>query len=98
MTEVIGDAGSARAFDTGMAPLTVGCGEQSAFPGNWAGLLHVDSAYETELRGFAEAVVSDGPVPMDAWEARQALAMSLAAVRSSQVGRWVELAEMEPAP
>jgi predicted dehydrogenase len=96
MTEVIGDAGSARAFDTGMAPVTVSSGERTALPGNWGSLLHVDSAYETELRGFAEAVMSEGPVPMDAWEARQALAMSLGAVRSSQEGRWVELAEMEP--
>jgi predicted dehydrogenase len=95
MTEVIGDGGSARAFDTAMAPLAVGSGAQVAYPGNWGSLLHVDSAYSAELGGFAEAVLVDGPVPMDAWEARQALAMSLAAVRSSQEGRWVELAEME---
>ena len=51
MTEVIGDAGSARAFDTAMAPLLVGSGEQVAYPGNWESLLHVDSAYETERGG-----------------------------------------------
>jgi predicted dehydrogenase len=96
MTEVIGDTGSTRAFDTAMAPLAVGSGAQMAYPDNWASLLHVDTAYETELRGFGEAILNDAPVPMDAWEARQALAMSLAAVRSSQEGRWVELTEMEP--
>src|SRR5215208_2459359 len=95
MTEVIGDGGSARAFDTAMAPLAVGSGAVMSYPGNWGSLLHVDSAYAAELGGFAEAVLVDGPVPMDAWEARQALAMSLAAVRSSHEGRWVELAELE---
>ncbi|MCC6790480.1 MAG: Gfo/Idh/MocA family oxidoreductase [Thermomicrobiales bacterium] len=94
MAEVIGAHGSIRAFDSAMAPLAVGNGERLTFPGNPGGLLHVDSAYETELRGFAEAVLANEPPPMDPWEARQALAMSVAAVRASNEGRWVTLDEV----
>ena len=93
MTEVIGARGSIRAFDTEMAPLAVSGGGTVAYPANWGSLLHVDAAYEAEIGGFAEAVRAGAPVPMDPWEARQALAMSLAAVESSREGRWVELAE-----
>jgi predicted dehydrogenase len=94
MAEVIGSHGSIRAFDSAMAPVAVGGGDQMRYPGNAGGLLHLDIAYETELRGFAEAVLHDGPVPMDPWEARQALAMSVAAVQSSKEGRWVSLEEL----
>jgi predicted dehydrogenase len=95
-TEVIGDAGSATALDSAMAPLAAGGASGFAYPGNWGALLHVDFAYENELRGFAEAIVREEPVPMDPWEARQALAMSLAAVRSSSEGRWVAMSELAP--
>jgi predicted dehydrogenase len=94
MAEVIGEHGSVRAFDTKMAPARVDSATGTTHPVNWRSLLHVDEAYETELRGFAEAVRDGGPVPMDPWEARQALAMSAAAVKSSQEGRWVALSEM----
>lgn len=94
MAEVVGSDGSVRAFDSVMAPLAVGSGDSVTYPGNFGGLLHLGVAYENELRGFAEAVLADRPVPMDAWEARQALAMSAAAVQSSQEGRWVTLDEV----
>jgi predicted dehydrogenase len=97
MAEVIGTHGSIRAFDSAMAPLAVSGGDQVAFPGNAGGLLHIETAYETELRGFADAVLNGTPVPMDPWEARQALAMSVAAVRSSKEGRWVTLEEVTAA-
>jgi myo-inositol 2-dehydrogenase/D-chiro-inositol 1-dehydrogenase len=91
MTEVIGECGTARAFDTNMAPLAVAGAQGFTYPGNWGALLHLDIAYESELRGFAEAVLADRELPMAAWEARQALAMSVAAVRSSESGEWVTL-------
>jgi predicted dehydrogenase len=94
MTEVIGDAGSVRAFDTEMAPVELASSTGSTFPGNWRSLLHVDEAYELELKGFAEAIRADLPVPMDGWEARQAVAMSVAAVRSCTEKRWVNLSEV----
>ncbi len=94
MAEVIGDAGSVRAFDTEMAPVSVGSANGAIFPGSWRSLLHVDEAYEHELRGFVEAIRDDSPVPMNPWEARQALAMSVAAVKSSKEGRWVDIAQV----
>jgi predicted dehydrogenase len=94
MAEVIGDEGSIRAFDSKMTPLEIGTATGFAHPRNWSGLLHIGEAYENELRGFAEAIRADGAVPMDAWEARQAIAMSEAAVRSAKSERWVELAEL----
>ena len=96
MAEVLGSHGSARAFDTEMAPATISTATGTTFPANWGVLLHIDSAYAVELRGFALAVRGGGAVPMDPWEARQAVAMSLAAVRSSELGRAVQMTEMEP--
>jgi len=96
MLEVIGDSGSAHAFDSEMSPLSVATAGRIEQAENWGSLLHVDSAYETELRGFAESILHATPVPMDAWEARQALAMSIASVLSSNEGRWVELTEVAP--
>lgn len=95
MTEVMGTAGSARALDSEMAAVKVAkSGGSATFPQNWASLLHVDVAYENELGGFATAIMRDTPVPMDPWEARQAVAMSVAAVESSKTGRWVQLDEV----
>jgi predicted dehydrogenase len=61
------------------------------FPSNFAVLIHVGSAYVRELQQFAAAVRDDTPVPLDAWEARQAIALSAAAVESSQTGRTVAI-------
>lgn len=87
--EVIGTEGTIRAFDSEMAPTRLGGAQGMTFPANWSTLLHIRSAYEMEIRGFAAAIRDDGPVPMDPWEARQALAISLAAVTSSKERRWV---------
>lgn len=98
MLEVIGDdLGSARAFDSEMAAVSVATAGRIEQAENWASLLHVDSAYETELREFALAILNESPVPMEPWEARQALAMSIASVISSKEGRWVEIAEVAAA-
>src|SRR5215218_3903572 len=87
--EVVGTEGVIRAFDSEMAPLRITGRDGARYPANWSTLLHIGSAYETEIRGFAEAIISDGPLPMDPFEARQALALSLAAVESSRERRWV---------
>ena len=78
-----------RAFDSEMAPLRITGRDGARYPANWSTLLHIGSAYEAEIRGFAEAIITDGPLPMDPFEARQALALSLAAVESSRERRWV---------
>lgn len=87
--EVVGTDGVIRAFDSEMAPLRITGRDGARYPANWSTLLHIGSAYESEIRGFVEAVASDRPVPMDPLEARQALALSLAAVESSQQRCWV---------
>ena len=63
-------------------------------PINFATLLHIDDAYERELRGLTDAIIDDTAVPMPPQEARAALAIALAAVRSSAEGRVVRLDEM----
>jgi predicted dehydrogenase len=87
--EVVGSEGIIRAFDSEMAPLRITSADGTTFPANWSTLLHIGGAYEAEIRGFAQAIVTDSPLPMDPWEARQALAISLAAVASSKERRWV---------
>jgi len=87
--EVVGTEGVIRAFDSEMAPLRITRRDGATYPANWSTLLHIGSAYETEIRGFADAILTDGPLPMEPFEARQALALSLAAVESSRERRWV---------
>lgn len=91
MMEVLGTNGRIRATDPLMAPLTVADNDGLSQPLNFDTLLHVDSAYATELAGFIKAIREDGPLPMPAEEARGAIELSVAAVRSSQTGRAVSL-------
>jgi myo-inositol 2-dehydrogenase/D-chiro-inositol 1-dehydrogenase len=91
MTEVVGTAGTLRAFDDEMAPVSVVISGTVAQPGNWGTLLHVQDAYVAEIRAFAESILAGRKVPLPPRDARQALAMSLAAVASSETGRWVEM-------
>ncbi|HET9016065.1 MAG TPA: Gfo/Idh/MocA family oxidoreductase, partial [Thermomicrobiaceae bacterium] len=93
MMEVFGTAGMIRATDPPMSPLEAWTAGQMRFPENFDQLLHVDDAYVQELAGFAKAVREDTPVPLDPWNARQALAISAAAVESSRTGRPVEIPE-----
>lgn len=92
MTEVVGTAGTLRALDDEMAPISVTMAGTTTRPGNWGTLLHVHGAYVGEIRAFAEAVLSGVAAPLAPRDARQAVAMSLAAVESSETGRWVEVA------
>lgn len=93
LTEVFGRDGLVRALDPAMATLAVTDPGGTTFPANWETLLQVPIAYEGQLRGFADAITGDRPVPLDPFHARQALALSLAAVRSSREGRVVRLDE-----
>lgn len=93
MMEVFGTAGRIRASDPPMSPLEAWGAQGMQFPENFNTLLHVDDAYVRELDLFAQAVRDDTPVPMDPLEARQALAIALAAVESSKTGRVVAVDE-----
>ncbi|HET9015516.1 MAG TPA: Gfo/Idh/MocA family oxidoreductase, partial [Thermomicrobiaceae bacterium] len=96
MMEVFGTAGMIRATDPPMSTLEVWTTGQMAHPLNVRTFLSVPDAYAGELAAFAKAVREDTPVSLDPWNARQALAISVAAVESSRTGRPVSLPE-EPA-
>jgi predicted dehydrogenase len=89
--EVFGDSGLIRATDPTMVTLTDYRAEGLRQPINFATLLHIDDAYVAELRGLADAIVDDTPVPMPPQEARAALAIALAAVRSAAEGHEVRV-------
>ena len=89
MMELFGSDGLIRATDPPMSPLEAWGNQGMQFPENFNVLLHVDDAYVRELDLFAKAVREDSPVPMDPREARQALAIALAAVESSRTGKVV---------
>jgi len=91
MTEVVGTTGTIRALDDELAPVTVTMAGTVTYPGNWGSLLHIQNAYTEEIRAFAESVLAGRDVPLAPWDARQALAMSLAAVESSEARQWVEV-------
>lgn len=97
MMEVFGREGMIRATDPPMSPLEAWTAGQMRFPENFDQLLHVDDAYIQEIGSFAAAVRDDTPPPLDPWDARQAIAISLAAVESSRTGKPVTLAEIEQA-
>ena len=92
MTEVVGTSGTLRALDDELAPVSVTTAGTTTRPGNWGTLLHVHAAYVEELRAFAEAVLAESAAPLAPRAARQAIAMSLAAVESSETGQWIEVA------
>jgi predicted dehydrogenase len=62
-------------------------------PLNFDALLHIDTAYEDELRGLLDAIEQDTAVPLPPEEARQAVLLSVAAVWSSQRG---QVAHIQP--
>lgn len=93
MMEVFGTDGMVRATDPPMSPLELWTSGQMRYPENFDQLLHVDDAYVQEIAAFTRAVREDLPLPLDPWNARQALAISLAAVESSKTGQPVALSD-----
>lgn len=96
MLEIFGDKGYAKAQDPAQSPYEIWRESGMSFPANFDQLLHIDNAYIREIGWFVRAIQFDAPPPLDPWDARQALALSLAAVKSSESGRRVYLSEMEP--
>ncbi|HUG16371.1 MAG TPA: Gfo/Idh/MocA family oxidoreductase [Thermomicrobiales bacterium] len=91
MMEVAGTHGRVRAIDPIMSPFTVADETGLRQPVNFPALLHVDQAYVDELAAFAETLRHDTPLPITPQEARGAIELSVAAVRSSQLGKPVAL-------
>jgi myo-inositol 2-dehydrogenase/D-chiro-inositol 1-dehydrogenase len=91
MMEVMGTEGRIRATDPGMAPYTEFDVNGMRQPVNFPTLLHVDQAYVEELTAFSNCIRTGAPLPITPQEARGAVELSVAAVRSSQIGAPVAL-------
>jgi predicted dehydrogenase len=91
MMEVAGTGGRIKATDPMMSPLTIANDAGLTQPVNFPALLHVDQAYVDELEAFVGALRNDAPLPITPQEARGAVELSVAAVRSSQLGAPVTL-------
>lgn len=87
--ELYGTAGAIRARDHELTGL-VRFGENGAdYPGHYEMLLHNLPAYARELEALVDAITGTRPLPMPPTEARAALAIALAAVRSAETGQTV---------
>lgn len=91
MMEVIGQNGRIRALDPHMSPLMVATMQGQTQAMNFPTLLHVDRAYVDEIEAFALAIQSGEAPPLSPHDARAAVELSVAAVRSSELGRPVSL-------
>jgi predicted dehydrogenase len=96
MLEIFGEDGYITARDPEQTPMAVWTERGMRYPANFDLLLHVDDAYIREIAWFAKAIREDTPPPLDPWEARQALALSLAAIESDRSGKRVLLSDLEP--
>jgi len=91
--EVYGTEGVIRAMDPEMRIYSETTEAGMREPLNFDALLHIDTAYEDELRGLLDAIEQDTAVPLPPEEARQAVLLSVAAVWSSQRG---QVAHIQP--
>ena len=89
--EIIGTEGILRARDTDMITVASFDGRGMHHPTAYESLLHIDDAYVVEQRLFYEAVLSDGPLPLDPRDARAALEITLAAMRAADTGQRIPL-------
>lgn len=91
MMEVIGREGRIRATDPIQSPYLSADVTGIQQPVNFPALLHVDQAYVEELSAFIRSIRFGDPLPIQPREARGAVELSVAAVRSSQTGQPVAL-------
>ena len=91
--EVYGTEGMIRAMDPEMRTYSETTEDGTREPLNFDALLHIDTAYEDEMRGLLDAIEQDMAVPLPPEEARQAVMLSVAAVWSSQHG---QVAHIQP--
>ncbi len=89
--ELYGTQGAIRARDHELTGLTRFGDAGADFPGHYEMLLHNLPAYARELAELVEAIREPRPLRLPPTEARSALAIALAAVRSAETGRVVAL-------
>lgn len=90
--EVYGSGGALRAKDHDMQSATFYGREGATNPISYSTLLHQQDTYTRQLKAFADAVDTRGPLPVTPEEARAALRLALAAQESAERGRAVTLA------
>ena len=94
--ELYGTQGAIRARDhelTGLARFDVAGAD---FPGHFEMLLHNLPAYARELAELTDTIQHSRPLRLPPIEARAALAVALAAVRSAETGRMVTMDDVTP--
>jgi predicted dehydrogenase len=95
--ELYGSEGAIRARDHELTGLTRFGDTGADFPGHYDMLLHNLPAYSRQLWELVGAIRADRALHMPPTEARAALAIALAAVRSAQTGKTVKLSAGEAA-
>jgi predicted dehydrogenase len=95
MMEVIGTGGRIQATDPPMSPLTVADKQGMTQKMNFPTLLHVDQAYVNEIETFTRLLLHGEQPPITPQDARAAVELSVAAVRSSETGKPVTLPLIE---
>lgn len=91
--ELYGERGAIRARDHELTGLTRFTNTGADFPGHYEMLLHNLPAYARELAELVDAIQTRRPVRMPPTEARAALEIALAAVRSAHTGVPVRLGD-----
>ena len=91
--ELYGLSGAIRARDHELTGLTRFGDAGADFPGHYDMLLHNLPSYARELAELVDAIASHRPVRMPPTEARAALEIALAAVRSAHVGHEILLGD-----
>lgn len=89
--ELYGTAGAIRARDHELTGLTRFTDNGASFPGHYEMLLHNLPAYARELMTLVDAIRTGQPLAMQPTEARAALQIALAAVRSARTGQTVSV-------
>jgi len=89
--ELYGTSGAIRACDHELTALTRFGDSGADYPGHYEMLLHNLPAYARELEALLDAIEGTKPLPLPPTEARAALALVLAAVRSAEMGQGVRL-------
>lgn len=89
--EVYGEQGLIRAMDPDMQTLSTFDANGMHHPLAYDSLLHIHSAYEREISQFVEATLAGKLPPLPPEEARAALELSLAVLKSSETHQVVRL-------
>ena len=92
--DIYGTAGAIRARDHEMTGLARFSAQGTDYPAQYDMLLHNLPAYARELAELVVAIRVGRPLAMPPSEARAALAITLAAIRSAHEGRAVDVGEM----